>query len=72
IAEGRERNNSSGSVGNSGMSSSSTSGGTNLAEQNRVRIEAHESTNSVVIYGPAELSRELSSIIRQLDIRRAQ
>ncbi len=54
------------------MSSSSTSGGTNLAEQNRVRIEAHESTNSVVIYGPAELSRELSSIIRQLDIRRAQ
>jgi len=72
IAEGRERNNSSGSVGKSGMSSSSTSGGTNLAEQNRVRIEAHESTNSVVIYGPAELSRELSSIIRQLDIRRAQ
>mgnify|MGYP001175929096 CR=1 FL=1 len=34
--------------------------------------ELNPSSNSVVIYGPAELSRELSSIIRQLDIRRAQ
>ncbi|MCK5529734.1 MAG: type II secretion system secretin GspD [Halopseudomonas aestusnigri] len=67
IAEGRERN-------QSGTTSTSTGNTTasNTAEQNRVRIEAHESTNSVVIYGPAELSRELSSIIRQLDIRRAQ
>lgn len=71
IAEGRERNNGGSSVGNSGGVASS-SAGTNVAEQNRVRIEAHESTNAVVIYGPAELSRELSSIIRQLDIRRAQ
>ena len=67
IAEGRERN-------QSGTTSTSTGNTTasNTAEQNRVRIEAHESTNAVVIYGPAELSRELSSIIRQLDIRRAQ
>ncbi|WP_341708232.1 type II secretion system secretin GspD [Halopseudomonas sp.] len=67
IAEGRERNPTASGAGNSSATSSS-----NTAEQNRVRIEAHESTNSVVIYGPAELSRELSSIIRQLDIRRAQ
>lgn len=67
IAEGRERNQS----GTTSTSSSNTTA-SNTAEQNRVRIEAHESTNSVVIYGPAELSRELSSIIRQLDIRRAQ
>lgn len=67
IAEGRERNSTGTTSANSGAASTS-----NTAEQNRVRIEAHESTNSVVIYGPAELSRELSSIIRQLDIRRAQ
>ncbi|MEL0168106.1 MAG: type II secretion system secretin GspD [Pseudomonadaceae bacterium] len=67
IAEGRERNSSGATSTNSGAGSV-----TNAAEQNRVRIEAHESTNSVVIYGPAELSRELSAIIRQLDIRRAQ
>jgi len=67
IAEGRERNQSGTTSTSSGNTIAS-----NTAEQNRVRIEAHESTNAVVIYGPAELSRELSSIIRQLDIRRAQ
>ncbi|SEG59811.1 type II secretion system secretin GspD [Halopseudomonas aestusnigri] len=67
IAEGRERNQSGTASTSSGNATASTT-----AEQNRVRIEAHESTNAVVIYGPAELSRELSSIIRQLDIRRAQ
>ena len=67
IAEGRERNQSGTTSTSSGNTTAS-----NTAEQNRVRIEAHESTNAVVIYGPAELSRELSSIIRQLDIRRAQ
>ncbi|MEH6490548.1 type II secretion system secretin GspD [Halopseudomonas sp.] len=64
IAEGREQNSSATGQGNGAPVSTST--------QNRVRVEAHESTNSVVVYGPAELSRELSSIIRQLDIRRAQ
>ena len=67
IAEGRERHQSGTTSTSSGNTTAS-----NTAEQNRVRIEAHESTNAVVIYGPAELSRELSSIIRQLDIRRAQ
>ena len=67
IAEGRERHQSGTTSTSSGNTIAS-----NTAEQNRVRIEAHESTNAVVIYGPAELSRELSSIIRQLDIRRAQ
>ncbi len=67
IAEGRERHQSGTTPTSSGNTTAS-----NTAEQNRVRIEAHESTNAVVIYGPAELSRELSSIIRQLDIRRAQ
>lgn len=67
IAEGRERNQSGTTSTSSGNTTAS-----NTAEQNRVRIEAHESTNAVVIYGPAELSRELSFIIRQLDIRRAQ
>ncbi len=42
------------------------------SQQAGIRVQAHESTNSVVIYGPAELSREMASIIRQLDIRRAQ
>lgn len=52
-------------------SAGGTSGSPNN-QQSGIRVEAHESTNSVVIYGPAELSREMASIIRQLDIRRAQ
>lgn len=67
IAEGREQNST---VSNQQGGGASINSG--MSTQNRVRIEAHESTNSVVVYGPAELSRELSSIIRQLDIRRAQ
>ena len=38
----------------------------------KVRIEAHESTNAVVVHGPAELAREMAGIIAKLDIRRAQ
>ncbi|MCL5041379.1 MAG: type II secretion system secretin GspD [Gammaproteobacteria bacterium] len=53
-------------------SAGSTTGSSGLRQQTRIRIQAHESTNSVVIFGPAEISRELSGIIRQLDIRRAQ
>ncbi|MEH6564815.1 MAG: type II secretion system secretin GspD [Halopseudomonas sp.] len=66
IAEGREQN--AGSTGQQGGAPVTSS----MSNQTRVRVEAHESTNSVVVYGPAELSRELSGIIRQLDIRRAQ
>ncbi|WP_304639752.1 type II secretion system secretin GspD [Pseudomonas sp.] len=67
IAEGREQANTAtqGNEGGAGY-------GIGTANQSRVRIQAHESTNSVVIFGPAELSREMTSIIRQLDIRRAQ
>jgi general secretion pathway protein D len=37
-----------------------------------VMIEAHEATNSVVITAPPKLQRSLLTVIRQLDIRRAQ
>src|SRR5690606_11500103 len=73
IAEGRDVDN-----GVTGGTSSSSGSGTSSGsygygnQDSRVRIQAHDSTNSVVIYGPAELTREMSQIIRQLDIRRAQ
>ncbi|MFN3579293.1 MAG: secretin N-terminal domain-containing protein [Pseudomonas sp.] len=68
IVEGRDQpqDNMQSSGGEGGMSRSMGS------QQSGIRIQHHESTNSVVIHGPAELSREMSSIIRQLDIRRAQ
>lgn len=72
IAEGRDvENGSTGSTSSSSSGSSSGSYGYGN-QSSQVRIQAHESTNSVVIYGPAELTREMSQIIRQLDIRRAQ
>ncbi|MFO7704309.1 MAG: type II secretion system secretin GspD, partial [Halopseudomonas sp.] len=68
IAEGRNVEESmTQSPDGSSMSSASLGG-----SQSAVRIQAHESTNSVVIFGPAELSRDMASIIGQLDIRRAQ
>ena len=72
IAEGRDTEN--GAVGSSSStgSSSGSSGYGFGNRESRVRIQAHESTNSVVVHGPAELSREMAQIIRQLDIRRAQ
>ena len=65
IAEGRDRNNVQ-------TSEDGMSGGMSGMDESKVRIQAHESTNSVVIFGPAELTRDLSGIITQLDIRRAQ
>jgi len=41
-------------------------------QRQRVRINAHEETNSVVISAPPAVYREIRSIIDQLDIRRAQ
>ncbi len=70
IAEGRDTENGITGSSSSGSTSSGSYGYGN--RETRVRIQAHESTNSVVIYGPAELSREMAQIIRQLDIRRAQ
>jgi general secretion pathway protein D len=37
-----------------------------------VRIQAHQSTNAVVIFGPPELTRDYTDVIAKLDIRRAQ
>ena len=37
-----------------------------------VRIQAHQSTNAVVIFGPPEDIQDYVDIIQQLDIRRAQ
>lgn len=37
-----------------------------------IRIQAHESTNSVVIFGRPEQTRDYADIIAKLDIRRAQ
>lgn len=41
-------------------------------QQPRVRIRAHQETNSVVVVAPPAIFREIRSIIDQLDIRRAQ
>ena len=45
---------------------------TDMSAAQPVLVRAHSSTNSVVINAPAELARDLSAVIRQLDIRRAQ
>ena len=37
-----------------------------------VRIQAHQSTNSVVIFGAPEDTRDYAEVIQKLDIRRAQ
>lgn len=72
IAEGRDLDNGVSRSGTSIGSGSSSATGNYANRDSLVRVQAHDSTNSVVIYGPAELTREMSQIIRQLDIRRAQ
>tara|TARA_R110001583_G_scaffold4978_4_gene27687 strand:- start:8359 stop:10368 length:2010 start_codon:yes stop_codon:yes gene_type:complete len=47
-----------------------TSGSTN--NQSNLSIQAHDATNSIIISAQPALMSSLSSIIRQLDIRRAQ
>ncbi|WP_018954735.1 type II secretion system secretin GspD [Thioalkalivibrio sulfidiphilus] len=37
-----------------------------------VNIQAHESTNALVINGPPDVVRDLRAVIQQLDVRRAQ
>lgn len=48
--------------------------GTEVAEGARTvtAIQAHEGTNSIVVSAPASVMESLRSVIRQLDIRRAQ
>ena len=72
IAEGRDVDDGPRGSTSSGSSTSGSSSYGFGNRESRVRIQAHESTNSVVVHGPAELSREMAQIIRQLDIRRAQ
>ena len=49
-------------------------GGKAAAPVNRLQlnIQAHESTNALVITAPPDLFRNLERVIRQLDVRRAQ
>ncbi len=42
------------------------------ATRSPITIQAHETTNSLVITAPPDLYRSLQSVIRRLDIRRAQ
>ncbi|WP_415229536.1 type II secretion system secretin GspD [Psychromonas sp.] len=46
--------------------------GSTAAEQSNLSIEAHEGTNAIVVSAQPALMSSLTSIIRQLDIRRAQ
>lgn len=47
-------------------------GGAAASKDSRVDIQADESTNSLVITAPPDLFRSLDSVIKQLDVRRAQ
>ena len=56
-----------------GISKSIAKGKTKTQGANtNIVIEAHESTNSLVISAPASIVRSLKTVIRRLDIRRAQ
>ncbi len=49
-----------------------TKGQKTATTQQNMIIEAHESTNAIVISAPASIVRSLKSVIQRLDIRRAQ
>src|SRR5690606_3873327 len=72
IAEGRDVDNgttsSSGGSGTRGGGSGDGYG----TRHSRGRIQAHESTRSAVVDGPAERRGEIAQSIRQRDSRRAQ
>ena len=53
-------------------SSGSKTKSKNRSSNRKVSIEAHEDTNTLVITAQPDMLRSLSSVIRQLDIRRAQ
>ncbi len=42
------------------------------AARSPITIQAHETTNSLVITAPQDLMRSMKSVIKQLDVRRAQ
>ncbi|MDD3517959.1 MAG: type II secretion system secretin GspD [Chromatiales bacterium] len=47
-------------------------GAATTAKTAQVHIQPHESTNALVINAPPDILRTLQSVIRQLDVRRAQ
>ncbi len=47
-------------------------GGKNAAAGSMLNIQAHESTNALVITAAPDVMRSLEGVIRQLDVRRAQ
>ncbi len=46
--------------------------GGRASSRNGIHIQAHESTNAVVLLGPADILDDLDSVIERLDVRRAQ
>ena len=65
----------SGSIQNTQSSSASqgkSSSKKSSSSQSNLSIESHEGTNSIIISAQPEIMNSLSSIITQLDIRRAQ
>ncbi|HEX5513688.1 MAG TPA: type II secretion system secretin GspD, partial [Gammaproteobacteria bacterium] len=55
-----------------GTQAAAAAAGTPRRPRTDISIEAHEPTNSLVITASPDLQRSLLSVIRQLDIRRAQ
>ncbi|WP_371375861.1 type II secretion system secretin GspD [Thalassotalea aquiviva] len=53
-------------------SSTSVAQARNSSSKRNVSIEAHEDTNALVITAEPDMLRSLESVIRQLDVRRAQ
>ena len=54
------------------IESEKTSASTKSTTKRKVSIEAHESTNALVITAQPDMLRSLESVIRQLDVPRAQ
>lgn len=65
LAEEERQNSGNGEGGQRSSSRARQSG-------NEVSIEAHESTNAIVVTAQPEVLRSIEDVIRQLDIRRAQ
>ncbi|MCW8888555.1 MAG: type II secretion system protein GspD, partial [Gammaproteobacteria bacterium] len=59
-------------LGKSIVEKAATNGGAANRSANQINIQADESTNALVISAAPDVVRELESITRQLDIRRAQ
>jgi len=58
--------------GNGQSASGSGSAGAGAGRDDEITIQADENTNSLIVTGPPDRLKSLQSIVRQLDIRRAQ